>query len=197
MHRDIQRDGEIDTEMMTQTHIHRNGERAERRPRNKCKRNAIPQDHTSSCTGCALSNSKECHFHMCHDVTAPPELCNSASLPQKPWAPAANGKVLIDKWNLNCKTVREWLHSLQTLMGKRIRERGKKIPEKEMMLLIVPILIWLCNRRGPPAQGAQATSWFFQRSKVLRNNWVLSMQRLPGALSYICSDLPKLSPLGH
>lgn len=31
MHRDIQRDREIDTEMMTQTHIHRNGERAERR----------------------------------------------------------------------------------------------------------------------------------------------------------------------
>ena len=97
MHRDIQRDGEIDTEMMIQTHIHRNGERETRRARNKCKRNAIPQDHTSSRTGCALSNSKECHFHICHDVTAPPELCNSASLPQKPWAPAANGKVLINK----------------------------------------------------------------------------------------------------
>jgi len=80
MHRDIQRDGEIDTEMMIQTHIHRNGERETRRARNKCKRNAIPQDHTSSRTGCALSNSKECHFHICHDVTAPPELCNSASL---------------------------------------------------------------------------------------------------------------------
>ena len=197
MHRDIQRDREIDTEMMTQTHIHRNGERAERRYLETNAREMLPQDHTYSHTGCALSNSKECPFHMCHNVTVPPELCNSASLPQEPWAPAANGTVLINKWSLNCKTVREWLHSLQTLMGKRIREQGKKIPEKETMLFIVPILKWLCTLRGQPAQGAQATSWFFQGSKVLRNNWVLSMQRLPGAPNYICSDLPKLSPLGH
>ena len=75
MHRDIQRDGEIkerDTEMKKQMHICTSREKAERRPRSKCRRNALTQDHTYSCTGCPLNNSKECHFHLGHNVTEPP-----------------------------------------------------------------------------------------------------------------------------
>lgn len=54
--------------MKTLTHTLRNGERAERRPRSKCKRNAVSEDHTYSCTGCALNNSKKCHFYIGHEV---------------------------------------------------------------------------------------------------------------------------------
>ena len=75
MHRDIQRDGEIkkkDAVMKKQTHICTSREKAERRLRSKCTRNAITQDHTYSCTCCLLNNSKECHFHLGHDVTEPP-----------------------------------------------------------------------------------------------------------------------------
>ena len=43
-------------------YIHRNGGRAERKPRSKGRRNAVPPDYTDRCTDCALKKSKECHF---------------------------------------------------------------------------------------------------------------------------------------
>ena len=56
-------------------------------------------------------------------------------------------------------TVREIVHSHLNLMA------GRKIWERKMMQLTVPILTWLCILRRPPARGAQATSCFFPGSK--------------------------------
>lgn len=76
-----------DTQMETLTHTHRSGERAERRPRSKCKRNAVSQDHTYSCIGCALNNSKKCRFHIGHDVIGTRRVVQPAGVPQNAWAP--------------------------------------------------------------------------------------------------------------
>ena len=84
-------------------------------------------------------------------------------------------------------TVREIVHSHLNLMA------GRKIWERKMMQLIVPILTWLCTLRRPTARGAQATSCFFPGSKYSGKFgfWVCRADHEPLVIyALTCSSFP-------
>ena len=149
--------------MKTLIHTHSWEERAQRRPRTKNKRNAISLDTTYSCTRCALNKSKKFHFHRSHDVTETPRDMQTCRPTPRPLGPSAQGKELINKGELNFKTVRKWLHCLLTLLGERVKGRQEKSRKERWCQLTVPYLHDYALWEGH--QGAQATSWFFPGSK--------------------------------
>ena len=95
-----------------------------------------------------------------------PESCNPAVLshePCPPWCP----------WQDSHQSVKvEACQGVITFSsnpdGWKDERMTRETPEREMMLLTVPILTWLCTLRRPPAWGAQATSCFFPMSKYPR-----------------------------
>ena len=112
-------------------------------------------------------------FSIGHDMTGPQDLCNP-NLQQDLGIHSSSSKLLINKKELNFKTLREIFHSLLNLMAGRISD-GNKNPRKEYDVTYSPHTY--LTMHSEKATSPRSTSHFMLLSwlQVLREVQVLNM----------------------